>query len=349
MAPRAAGAARPQSSRSRSANVGASRSGRIGGSRRANRQHRRIDRGRGRNESLPIDPPSSNSHHGAHPAVRSATGGVAACLRATSAWSTRSDRNGPRSGRSSNMANSSVVSPNGGFATTRYGSLGNRRRRTSVSMIRHAIRCVERVDERPQPIGPDEIAFDRPQTHAGLDERTRQHSRPRLRSRRRVRRHAGRGGRRSVRSAADQRGSSDRTNDAAGPVRSCAARTRTVTIIIMTSTVATPRRASRASCRRSTTIDIGRTVDAWNRARSTTSSRRPSTRETSRVGRPLRTRRLVLQSRRTGAGPRCDPRGLEGDHGHGARTDHHDDRLRPRAGRHRHDQQPLVDVRRRRR
>ena len=112
--------------------------------------------GRGRNESLPIDSPSSNSHHGAHPAVRSATGGVDACLRATSACSTRSARTGPLRGRSRSNANSSVVIPNGGFATTRYGSFGSASRRTSVSITRTpspapTVSTVDRASAGPTP------------------------------------------------------------------------------------------------------------------------------------------------------------------------------------------------------
>ena len=92
------------------------------------------------------------------PILRSAARPAAspACLRATSACSTRSARSGPRRGRSRSNASSSVVIPNGGLATTRYGSFGSVSRRTSVSITRTPSSDptgsqVGRAGERPTP------------------------------------------------------------------------------------------------------------------------------------------------------------------------------------------------------
>ena len=127
----------------------------------ANRQHRRID-GRARAERiLPIVWPSSNSHHGAHPAVRSATGGVAACLRATSSLEHQIGPVGPTPGSIEQQRQQLGGDPNGGLATTRYGSFGNRRP-TNVRLD-HPHPAVVRPDGRigrggarptPDPVRP---------------------------------------------------------------------------------------------------------------------------------------------------------------------------------------------------
>ena len=115
---------------------GASHSGRTGSVRRWMWRTLASTEGRGRNAFRPIGTPRSKCHHGAHAAVRSDAGGTDVCLRATSCCRTKSARTGQRSGFSNSRLKISVVSANGGLATTRYGSRGNRNRRTSVSRIR---------------------------------------------------------------------------------------------------------------------------------------------------------------------------------------------------------------------
>ncbi len=59
-------------------------------------------------------------------------------FRATSRCTMRSARAGPRAGSSRSLPSSSVVSPNGGFATTRNGRRGRRSPRRSARMTRTA-------------------------------------------------------------------------------------------------------------------------------------------------------------------------------------------------------------------
>ena len=92
--------------------------------------------GQGRNALRPIVWPTRKFHHGAHAAARKLAGGWQANLIATSRWTITSARWGPRSGWSKSLARVSVVSPNGGFATTRYGSCGIRRFRRSDAITR---------------------------------------------------------------------------------------------------------------------------------------------------------------------------------------------------------------------
>lgn len=66
-----------------------------------------------------ISGPRWNVHHGAQAVDRKLVGGMAARFRATSDWTTRSARHGPRVGPSSSRESSAVVSPNDGFETTR--------------------------------------------------------------------------------------------------------------------------------------------------------------------------------------------------------------------------------------
>ena len=75
--------------------------------------------GDGRNAFLPTVLPRVNDHQGAQAAARRVMGGRAESLVATSFWTMRSTRSGPRSGRSRSLARTSVVSPNGGLAITR--------------------------------------------------------------------------------------------------------------------------------------------------------------------------------------------------------------------------------------
>ena len=100
------------------------------------RQHRGIDiragaerRARDRDTEREIPPrdPSCGAQRG-----RRCCGVLASDIELQDEIGTRR----ARSGRSRSSPSSSVVTPNGGLATTRYGSLGNRSRRRSVSITR---------------------------------------------------------------------------------------------------------------------------------------------------------------------------------------------------------------------
>ncbi len=128
-----AGGSQPGRRSSRS--CGANHSGRTAVSRRRAVRRAASTPGTGRNAERGTTGPSWNVHQGAHAADRSVVGGTAARFRATSNWMSRSARTGPSAGLSNRLANRAVVSPNGGFETTRYGSEGHSISRKSCRTI----------------------------------------------------------------------------------------------------------------------------------------------------------------------------------------------------------------------
>ena len=98
--------------------------------------------------------------------------------------------------------------------------------------------------------GPYRIGFDRPDAYAGRDDRTRQRARPGTDLDDEFTRFESERVDESLDQRRDQRGSSDRTSGVARRARSCAvARTRAITINVMTTTVVRRRRSIEAGLR----------------------------------------------------------------------------------------------------